>query len=1011
MLLQSAAANALDPGLGISSYSHTTWTVSDETFDGGPRALAQTNDGYLWVATEFGLVRFDGRRFLAWRPPVGSELPSMQVVALRGGSDGSLWIGTSRGLARWHQGRLTTFPELADRYVTEIEEDANGTIWVGISAGIAGNASLCSLGARGFQCDDAAGAFGRFVISLHVDRARRLWVGAATGLWQWQPDTRTRYPMPALTEIHALADAPDGSLLLALNREVRRFVDGRLDRYQDLEEAVSGLKPTALVHDRSGALWIGTQDSGMVHVARGRVTRFAREDGLSGDFVSDLLEDREGNIWVATLDGLDRFRAFAIPTISTDHGLSASAVHSVVGDPDGTIWIGALNGLNRWMGDRVVALGSPSGVPGEGAASLLRDSRGRLWVSSSRGLMYRDRDHVVRVSAMPAAHIHAMAEAHDGRIWVATQDQGLYELSDARVVAHVPPSALAGRAIRALAVDPARHGLWLGFFRGGIGYLEDGRLRATYGEDAFGQAEVTSLFFDRTHALWAATQNGLGHLASGRLEILGSKNGLPCDAIHWVAEDPAQDLWVFTACGLVRLDRGEVDRWVRDPTRSVRLTIFERHDGVRRAAHAGSYGPKVTRSADGRLLFATNSGVAVIDPPRLRSTRRPPPVHIENLLADGRSYPGEPSPELPPLVRDIRIEYTATSLTIPEAMRFKYWLEGRDRTWSEPTQRREAVYTDLPPGRYTFRVIASTHDGVWSADGARLTFSIRPALYQTNTFLFAVCGLLLTGVWLLYRMRLRRVSAQLQLRFAERLAERARIGQDLHDTLLQGFISAAMQLDTLTDELPWDDEKRSKLDRLLRRMRQAIDEGRNAVRGLRVCQDSNDLAASLAREAEELRGDQSIEIRIRVTGRVRALHPLVRDEVYRIGREALANAVRHARARRLEIQLEYGSDHVSLRIRDDGRGIPIDFVHSGKTGHWGIPGMRERAERLGASLHLRSAPAAGTELELLVPVEVAFRASSDAEATSPSFSSVSARTALSGAPTSSDRDQTRGTSS
>jgi signal transduction histidine kinase len=323
-------------------------------------------------------------------------------------------------------------------------------------------------------------------------------------------------------------------------------------------------------------------------------------------------------------------------------------------------------------------------------------------------------------------------------------------------------------------------------------------------------------------------------------------------------------------------------------------------------------------------------------------------------------------------VRNLRIDYTALSLTVPDKVHFRYKLEGRDEDWIDAGTRRQAFYTDLAPNDYHFRVVASNNDGVWNHDGVAIGFSIPPAFYQTRSSLFMSTVLLFAAAWALYRMHVRRVAAQLNVRFEERLAERARIAQDLHDTLLQGFISTSMQLDIVAEGVQ-DDACRSQLERILRRMRQVVEEGRDAVHGLRAAPAGDDLEHALACDAEELRGRQAIETSVVVGGQRQPLHPLIRDEVYRIGREALANAFRHAHATRVEVELEFGAKHFRLKIRDNGRGIESRIAESGRPGHWGIPGMRERAERLDATLTLWTRVKVGTEVDLVVPGSVAFQ--------------------------------------
>ena len=406
----------------------------------------------------------------------------------------------------------------------------------------------------------------------------------------------------------------------------------------------------------------------------------------------------------------------------------------------------------------------------------------------------------------------------------------------------------------------------------------------------------------------------------------------------------------------------------------MRLAAYDASDGLPDHSDLGTFSPNVARAVDGKLWFVTYDGVAVIDPQHVPVNTLPPPVHVEQISADGVVHEGSQALDLPPAVRDLRIDYTALSLVAPEKVRFRYKLEGRDQDWIDAGTRRQAFYTDLPPNRYRFRVTAANNDGVWNEAGDILEFSILPTFYQTRSFKLAMLGCAVALLWGFYTVRLRRLSAQMNVRFEERLAERTRIAQDLHDTLLQGSLSASMQLHVLVTQVE-DTNVRTKLERIVQRFSDMIEEGRRTVQDLRASpRTADDLEQALAREAEDLRDVQNTEVRIAVQGRKQPLHPLIRDECYRIAREALANAFRHAHATRVDIDVEYASDQLQLRIRDNGRGIDPATLEQGRPGHWGLRGMRERAEHVGASLILQSRPNKGTEVELTVPGGLAFRA-------------------------------------
>ena len=953
---------------GVSSqYGHAKWTLRDGGLRGYPRSIAQTLDGFLWLATDVGLQRFDGVRFTSWEPPAGSSLPGV-VVRLLATRDGSLWIGTDQGLARWSGGVLSAYRELDGEVVFALAEDRHGAVWAG-THGRQDNARLCSIQGESIDCEGDGGRLGRFVLALHEDAAGELWVGADTGLWRWREAAPTQYAVAdPFSDLNALVDDGGGAIVVATTRQLVRLVDGTLEPFP-ADAGLEEVRPISLLRDRRGALWIGTQDNGVLHVHDGRTHRFGRIDGLSGTAVVDIFEDREGNVWVATLGGLDRFREIAVGRLSTGQGPDSDAVLSVLATTDGDVWMSTIRGLKRWSSGVVQSYPLPGPGANGGVGSLFEDSHGRVWASSLLGLFSFEPGATRPVRAgLPARQVQALAEDAGGTLWIS-DSSGLFGLrgDDVEVV---PWSTFGGEHARALFADPAR-GLWLGFVGGGVSRLENGRVQRTYtSADGLGAGDVNNIHDDPDGALWVATEGGLSRIAGGRVDTLDVRNGLPCDAVKWSVEDDMGALWLQTDCGLVRVERDELDRWISDPASTVDLVAYDASDGALGYADLGSYGPKVTRAADGRLWFAGFDGVGIVDPRALPSNPVPPPVHIEQIVADGVTHAPPAVARLPARVRDVSIEYTALSLGAPEKVAFRYRLEGRDNDWVEAGNRRQAFYTDLPPGSYRFRVIAANDRGVWNEDGAAWAFSVAPAYYQTNAFRLAAVTSVILGLTLLYRLRLRRVTAQLQARLQERLDERARVAQALHDTLFQGFASSSMLLHAVADEIA-DQGARSKLARVLQRMNRIIDEGRESVSGLRVPED-DDLESALARDAEHFKGERQIDVRLAVKGTPRPLQPLARDAVYQISREALANTFRHARAKHVEVDVEYSRDDLTVRVRDDGCGMAPPIVDEGRPGHFGLPGMRERAEQVGAVLRLWSREGAGTEVEIHVPAKTAF---------------------------------------
>jgi len=992
LLAVAAGAYALDPALDVSQYAHTAWKVSEGFSKGTIYSIAQTPDGYLWLGTDFGLLRFDGVRATPWQPPGDQHLPSSVVWSLLAARDGTLWIGTENGLASWKGGKLTACAELAGQYIYELLEDREGTVWV---AGAANPppGKLCAIQNGSVQCFGTDGALGIGVIGLYEDSKGNLWAGVKNGLWRWKPGPPKFYPLPGEDYgIQAIGEDADGTLLVGRKGGIYRFVDGKTEVYP-FPGTVRQFKAQRLLRDRDGGLWIGTYDRGLVHVHQGRTDVFAASDGLSGEAVSHyLFEDREGSIWVATANGLDRFRAVATTRLNQD--LSDALVGSVLAARDGSVWLSTLKGLEHWNNGHITTYSKREGkLNGHDANSLFQDSRGRIWVSTLGGVGYLENDRFVSVSGVPGGAA-GIAEDTAGNVWIANQDFGLFQLLRGSVVQRILWAKLGHKDFAyALAADPLQGGLWLGFFQGGITYFKDGQVRASYSAvDGLGEGTVNGLRLDRDGTLWAATEGGLSRLKNGRVATLTSKNGLPCDGVNWVMEDDAHFFWLNTPCGLVRIVRSELDAWSaavdkdKDTKRTIQATVFNSSDGVRLDPGPGAFTPHVTKSSDGKLWFTNRVGVGVVDPRHLPFNKLPPPVHIEHVTADGKTFwqnlSGDASssrPRLPPLVRDVTIDYTALSFVAPEKVLFRYKLEGLDRDWQDVGNRRQAFYTNLSPGNYRFRVAACNNSGLWNEAGDTLDFSIAPAYYQTNWFRAICVAAVLVLVWGLYRLRLQ----QLQWRFNEgleaRVSERTRIARELHDTLLQSLHGLMFQFQAARNMLPRKpDEAAAVLDSAIGATEQTITDSRGAIQHLRSEMGEGDLGQWLTATGQELARLHAADghapvFRSTVEGERKALSASPRDEVCRIAREILRNAFQHAQASRIEVEIRYDDREFRLRVRDDGKGVDSRVLQAGGTaGHWGLRGVRERAQQIGARLAFWSEAGAGTEVELTVPAAIAY---------------------------------------
>ena len=971
----SPFAPAANTDAGMWRYAHRAWTPENSALRSIVRAVAQTTDGYLWLGTDTGLIRFDGVQMFPWTPPHGQELPGATVWALLGARDGSLWIGTTGGLASWKNGQLTQYSALSGFFVSNLLEDGEGNLW---AAGGWGDNSqkgrLCAIRNGAATCYGDDGSLGDGISSLYEDAAGGLWVVAATGLWHWNPGPPVRYT--AANQQLFTKRENSSTLVFAEGGNIRQIAGGKITDYP-LPGAPSHLDASRILRDRHGGLWIGTAH-GLLYSYQDRTRLITHSDGLSSSLVQQLFEDHEGTIWVCTSGGLDSFRELPLASLSTAEGLSSSAIRGVLAASDGSIWIGTADGLDRWKDGRMTIYRTRTdpGLPGDGIGTLFEDERGRIWVEAFTGVAILEAGKFRRVPSVPSGTLTSVASDYHGGLWFHTLmnqgDYGLVHFVNGKVIENVPWADLGGGPGAGLVVDPDG-GVWTGLFNGRLAYFHAGQIRKLQlsGADKGGR-RVFNISRGRDGALWVAGERGLMRLSNERVSTLTTENGLPCNVVHWIVEDDISSYWLLTACGLLRIGRRDLDAWTADPKHKIQPTVFDSADGVQSVSLLGPWRPHVTKSPDGRLWFVNGDNVSVIDPSNVVANTIPPPVHIEQITADGKTYYPAAGLHLPPRVRNLTIDYTALSLVVPERVHFRYKLEGQDPDWREVINDREVQYSNLPPRDYRFRVIATNDRGLWNETGDVVDFSIAPAYYQSHWFHAAVAVCCYALLFVLYRRRLRRLAHEYNLRLEERVEERARIARDLHDTLLQTFQGLMLRFQVVDELLPpgrAKDELQSTLDC----GDQAVIEARNAVHDLRSsATTSNDLANALHTLGDELASNGSATFRLVVEGAARDLHPIVRDEIYRIAREALRNAVAHAAAHHIEAEIFYGDHLIRLRFRDDGKGIPAEVLERGRDGHYGLAGMRERARSIGAKLTISSGLGIGTDIDLTIPGPIAY---------------------------------------
>ena len=966
-----SSASALNPQ-AVSQYSHTAWTIREGALDSSVMTIAQTPDGYLWLGTESGLLRFDGVRFVRWQPRRDERLPSTSIAKLLVARDGRLWIGTSAGLASLKDGHLVTYPEFAGVVVPSLVEDSQSTIWAGTLS--VPTARLCAIRST-VECVGQDGRFGVGVFSLLAD-AGSLWVGAASGLWRWAPGEPRRYSTAA-PNVGGLLKLRDDSLLIATSDGLMQLVGDTLRPYplQGIDRATGASR---LFADRDWSIWIGPRSKGLVHLHNGQTDTFTRTEGLSGEQVQAIFEDGEGTVWVGTNEGLDRFRESSVTVLPGSQGMPVGLVSSVLRARDESVWVGSADGLFRWKDGRATVYRTRQGLPDARIGTLFEDTAGRIFVATFGGIAVFERGAFATMRSVSTRIVYGIVEERPGELWIADQEHGLLHLLRQEVVGRTPWSAF-GRDDHATALvfDRTRAGLWLGFYKGGVAFLKNGAIGASYGTaDGLAAGRVAQLQIDSNGALWATTATGMTRINDGHVATLTTRNGLPCEGVHWTIADVVGALWLSTPCGLVRISSSDLTAWIADPNRSLMTKVLDASDGFRSTPTPIGFNPPAVRLVDGQIWFAGASGVGAVDPGRLPFNSLAPAVHVEELVADRHAVAipaGDLRVALPALTRDLRIDYTALSLIAPEKVRFRYLLEGYEREWQDAGNRRQAFYSNLPPRSYRFRVTASNNDGVWNNVGASIDFSVAPAYYQTKWFLALSIAALIALVWGGHRGRLhivrkheREISALNERLMKAQEQERIRIAGELHDGVMQEMLAVTMMLGTAKRRIPDDSQAKVTIEKAQEKLIQA---------GTDLRQLSHDLHPPLLQEAglpkavlaycEQFAAASGIPIACEAAEDVRDLSRGAALALFRIVQEALGNAAKHAAAKQISLRLWRADGMVSLTISDDGVGIDSSRFSNG--GGLGMVMMRERATQLDGWFEFESTPGRGTAIRVAIP--------------------------------------------
>jgi signal transduction histidine kinase/ligand-binding sensor domain-containing protein len=981
-LLLSTSTWAVDPAWNLSEYAHRAWRLREGPLPARPFALTQTRDGFIWVGTSNGLIRYDGVRFLPWPRSGTNALPSNQIFSLLTARDGSLWIGTERSATHLQHGRLTTFLSTSEADVHHVFEDSQGAFWFWQS-GARGKEPLCRVAADRLQCfGPEAGAEPQTIFSMLPDKEGYVWIGASTALLRWLPGHLESYPIPGLEHhthvsgITAMARDVDGSMLIGIGASgrglgVERFRDGEFTPVVVPGFDASTVEVSSLMVDRGGTIWIGTTD-GIYRLRKNHgVDHYTAPDGLSGRTVLQMMEDRDGVIWTVTENGIDSFRDYRVVTLQNRPDLRSSEIDGVLATRDGSLWVGGWEALyTRKPGESNFV--APAGsLIGKQVSTLFEDSTSRLWIGVDDSLNWFDqgRFHTVLMpDGKPVGMIVSMTEDSQQQLWAVSlgPPRKVLHIDSARSVATeivgLPPASKIAR--------DAQEGVWLGLLSGQLAHYRGGQLRSLPIPHEGSESRIKQLVAVEDGSILASTDFGLAVLRGERIAVLSEHNGLPCSETFAAQFDLTENLWLYMQCGVVRIERAELERWWNAPQTKVRSHVLDMLDGA-----AGLLTPfdAAARTPDGRLWFANNLALQTLDPITAISTQKnAPTVYIDSLTADRLPLETRGEPSVPALTRDVQIDYTTPNFTSPDRVHFRYRLRPLDADWNDAGTRRQAIFTHPPPGHYKFELEAANADGVWGAGATRLQFNVLPAFYQTLWFRLSMGAVVLFMFAALVLLRTRITRERLRLRMEARNSERERIARDLHDTLLQGIQALSFRMKRWAVDSAIPEVQQREIERVACQTDSIIVAGREKILELRqFAARTSELAEALTAVGSACSSEGGPSLRLATSGNPRPLKGRAYEELSNIGAEAIRNAYKHSGASVITLDLEYRRRALRMAVVDNGRGMRVDTETVPP--HYGLIGIRERAEVIDAELTIESAPDRGTTIRIIVPRESAYQ--------------------------------------
>jgi ligand-binding sensor domain-containing protein/signal transduction histidine kinase len=999
------SAAAIDPNRALWQYIHDSWGTEKGFPGGSVSAIAQTTDGYLWIGTDEGLIRFDGVNFQRFEQANPGSIAIGPIQALFADGQGNLWIlMRNTKLLRYRDGIFNLLRGEAENGITAMGRGAGGAVMLSSlamgtltyeggrflrlsPAPVLPDSAIVTHGeipdqrsarlnwSSGVMPDRLAAPIST-VISIAATGDGRIWLGTEGGGLYYLSGGRVSAATdrPTNLKVNCLLPVGNSELWVGTNKGVFHWNGSDLT-HTGVPLSLLQVEVLSMIRDRDSNIWVGTRRG----LLRFNASGVSSLDRSTAEAATAVFEDREGNIWIGGARGLERLRDSTFVTYSVP-GSESQSMGPLYVDPKGDVWVAPIEGGLRWLSGGKGESVNAAGLSGDIVYSITGNGHD-LWVGRQRGgLTHLRYDHspvtaetYTDASGLAQNSVNAVHASRDGTVWLGTLSGGVSELRNGHFTNYTTANGLASNTVSSIA-EGTDGTMWFGTPNGLSALSKNGWQNYTVRAGLF-SPDVNCLLQDSTGTLWIGTAEGLAYFRAGRMQLLEGSSSSLREPIFGIAEDKKGRLWIATARHVLGLERTNLPGGALATT-SVRE--YGLADGLRGTEGVKRY-QSVVEDSEGRIWLSTNHGLSVVNPARGTLNSSPAPVHIEAVTVDGSGLDLTGPIRVLPGKQNITFQYVGVSLGNPEAVRYRYRLDGVDRGWSEAVTNREATYGNLGAGTYRFRVMASNSEGPWNGSEAAIGFEIEPAFWQTWWFRASLAAMILLTVCGAYRFHLYQLTSQFNMRLEGRVSERTRIARDLHDTLLQSFHGLLLRFQAVSNLLPArPQEAKQRLDDAIDQAAQAITEGRDAVQGLRSSVTApNDLALALSRLGQLLRASETSQnppaFHVEVEGTPRELKPILRDEVYRIVGETLRNAFRHAQARRVEIGIRYDKQGLTLHVIDDGKGIPEELKVTGRPGHWGLEGMRERAKKIGAQLELWSRPEAGTEIELKIPAATAYQ--------------------------------------